>query len=139
MTRVLIFGTFDLLHPGHRSFITQAKKLGDHLTAVVARDEIVRQLKKHWPRQTLRERMTAVQRVPEVNKVVAGMPKNYLLHLKRERPHVIALGYDQTHFTEHLQEDLQKLGLGKTKIVRLKAFRPDRYKTSLVKKIPRAS
>lgn len=139
MTRVLIFGTFDLLHPGHRSFIAQAKKHGDHLTVVVARDEIVRRLKKHWPSQSLRERMAAVQRVPEVNKVVAGMPKNYLLHLKREQPHVVALGYDQTHFTQHLKQDLQKLGLAKTIILRLKPFQPQRYKTSIAKKSLRST
>lgn len=134
MTRVLIFGTFDLLHPGHRSFMKQAKKHGEHLTVVVGRDDVVHRLKKRWPVQPLAERMAAVRRVPEVNKVVAGMPKNYLLHLKREQPHVIALGYDQTHFTQHLQRDLQKLGLAKTIILRLKPFQPQRYKTSIVKK-----
>ena len=43
--RVLVFGTFDLLHQGHRYFLTQARRFGDTLIAVVARDEFVEERK----------------------------------------------------------------------------------------------
>jgi len=43
---VLVFGTFDGLHDGHRFFLTEARKLGDRLIASVATDEIVERIKK---------------------------------------------------------------------------------------------
>lgn len=36
--RVMVFGVFDGLHPGHRAFLRQARKKGDKLIVVVARD-----------------------------------------------------------------------------------------------------
>ena len=35
---VMAFGTFDLLHPGHLSYLNKSKKLGSKLIVVVARD-----------------------------------------------------------------------------------------------------
>jgi len=37
--KVMVFGTFDIFHPGHRSFLNQAKKYGNYLIVVVARDK----------------------------------------------------------------------------------------------------
>lgn len=36
--KVMVFGTFAVLHPGRLYFFNQAKKHGDKLIAVVARD-----------------------------------------------------------------------------------------------------
>ena len=41
MKKVLVFGTFDGLHEGHKDFLRQAKQYGDHLTVVVGRDSTV--------------------------------------------------------------------------------------------------
>ncbi|EQD52190.1 glycerol-3-phosphate cytidyltransferase, partial [mine drainage metagenome] len=46
--RVMATGVFDLLHPGHLYFLTEARKLGDELVVVVARDQTARRL-KHEP------------------------------------------------------------------------------------------
>ena len=46
MVRVMATGVFDLLHPGHLSFLTEAKKLGDELIVVVARDQTARRMKR---------------------------------------------------------------------------------------------
>ena len=43
--KVMVFGTFDIFHKGHENFLKQAKKLGDCLTVVVARDETVLKFK----------------------------------------------------------------------------------------------
>jgi FAD synthetase len=42
---VMTFGTFDLLHPGHLHYLSEAKKLGDYLITIVARDATVERLK----------------------------------------------------------------------------------------------
>ena len=45
-------------------------------------------------------------------------------------PDVIALGYDQTgEYVEDLEEELRDAGLS-TSVVRLKAYKPDIFKTS---------
>jgi glycerol-3-phosphate cytidylyltransferase len=39
VTRVITYGTFDLLHYGHINILRRAKELGDHLTVAVSSDE----------------------------------------------------------------------------------------------------
>ncbi|MCJ2563189.1 MAG: adenylyltransferase/cytidyltransferase family protein, partial [Candidatus Thermoplasmatota archaeon] len=48
MVRVMASGVFDLLHTGHLHYLEEAKKLGDELIVVVARDSTVRK-EKHDP------------------------------------------------------------------------------------------
>ena len=53
MKTVMAFGTFDLMHPGHEYFLRQAKKRGDYLIAVIARDSTVKKLKGKLSYQSL--------------------------------------------------------------------------------------
>jgi glycerol-3-phosphate cytidylyltransferase len=39
LTKVLTYGTFDLLHNGHINLLKRAKDLGDHLTVAISSDE----------------------------------------------------------------------------------------------------
>jgi len=48
MVRVMATGVFDLLHPGHIHYLTEAKKLGDELVVVVARTSTAERF-KHRP------------------------------------------------------------------------------------------
>ena len=43
--KIVIAGTFDILHPGHVYFLKEARKHGDSLVVVIARDETVKNLK----------------------------------------------------------------------------------------------
>lgn len=45
MTVVLTFGTFDIFHPGHEYYLREAKKHGDKLVTVIARDQTVKNVK----------------------------------------------------------------------------------------------
>ena len=47
MTRVMAVGVFDLLHAGHLHYMEQAKSLGDHLTVVVAHDDVIVDARAH--------------------------------------------------------------------------------------------
>jgi glycerol-3-phosphate cytidylyltransferase len=42
VTRVITYGTFDLLHHGHINLLKRARTLGDHLTVAVSSDEFNR-------------------------------------------------------------------------------------------------
>jgi FAD synthetase len=124
MTRIMSFGTFDLLHPGHLSYLTQAKKYGDYLIVVVARDRNVLELKKRLPKQKEKIRMAEIKRTSLADKVVLGQIKNKFAVIEKYKPDVICLGYDQ-------KTDLYKLKqIFKGGVVRLKPYKKNVYKSS---------
>lgn len=132
MKRVLVFGTFDILHPGHIDFLRQAKRYGDFLILSLARENWIRKIKGRKAHHSEVERKKLLESLKIVNKVVLGSKTNYLKHIIGQKPDVIALGYDQRAFTKDLKEKLSQAGLRKVRIVRLKAYKPDLYKSSKI-------
>lgn len=108
LTRVLATGTFDLLHPGHIYFLTQAKALGDELFVIVARDSNV----THKPKPIIPEeqRLEMVSSLGIVEKALLGSEKDMFEPLKEIRPDIIALGYDQHFNVDILEKELSKRG-----------------------------
>lgn len=129
----MIFGTFDLLHPGHINFIKQAKEYGDYLVLVLARDETVKKLKGHNPVENIETRVRNLAMTDLFNLIVYGKLSGYYLVIKKYKPDIICLGYDQTHLIGQLEDKIKKYGL-KTKVVRLKSYKPNIYKTSIINK-----
>lgn len=109
MTRVLATGTFDLLHPGHVYFLTQARALGDELFVIVARDSNV----THKPKPIIPEaqRLEMVNSLRMVDKALLGSEKDMFEPLKQIRPDIITLGYDQSFDIHFLEKELTKRGL----------------------------
>lgn len=126
----ILFGTFDILHQGHLDLFKQARKKSDYIIVVIARDRTVRQIKKRCPKNSEKIRQRNVIKHRVADKVVLGSLTDKLASLKKYRPDIIFLGYDQSAFTENLQEKLRELKLAKTKIIRLQPFKPEVYKTS---------
>lgn len=126
----MVFGTFDMLHQGHLNLLSQAKKHGDYLIAVVARDKTVKQLKEKTPHENEKARKKNISKY--VDKAVLGSLRNKFAVLKKYKPDVICLGYDQVFFTDAVKFELEKLRL-KTKVVRLKSFKPELFKTSIIR------
>lgn len=129
----MVFGTFDGVHPGHENFFEQAKQHGDYLIAVVARDKTVDKVKGHQPDYSEVERRAMVAENPNVNLAVLGKYRDKFEIIADHQPDVICLGYDQNSFVENIEAEIKRLGL-EPKIVRLQAYRPDIYKSSLLKK-----
>ncbi len=132
MTTVMAFGTFDMLHEGHRYYLSEAKKLGDTLVVVVARDETVNKLKEKFPVHNEDYRLRQVKSLSFVNKAVLGNPGDKLEMVVDHKPYIIGLGYDQTFFTEQLREKLADRHLF-PKIIRLPPHMPEMYKTSKIR------
>lgn len=131
MNNVIVFGTFDLVHPGHKSFLHQAKKLGNFLLVAVARDRHVLRAKGRQPDWNEKKRLLAIRRLGIANKVILGSrTHNYFRTLRSYKIDLIALGYDQKPTTNDLKKELRRHRLNKIKIVRLRGYRPDRYKSS---------
>jgi len=132
MKKVLCFGTFDHFHPGHEYALKETKKHGDHLTVLVSRDSTVVRAKGIRPDHDESQRLERIGALPYVDEAILGSATDYYAVLDRVRPDVICLGYDQGFLTDRLREELDRRGLG-TEIVRLQAYRPDKYKSSLVR------
>jgi len=130
--RIMIFGTFDMIHKGHEHLFMQARSLAErpYLIVSVARDRSVARIKGTLPRKNEEERRAALGAHPLVDEAVLGDLDGYLPHIHAARPDVIALGYDQFgEYVDRLEEDLKREGIHAS-IVRLAAFEPETYKTS---------
>ena len=139
----MAFGTFDIFHEGHKSYLAQAKALGEYLIVVVARDETVAQVRKQetllrqgfggQARNNEEERLEVVKESGLADEVVLGSLNDRYAAIKKYRPSVIALGYDQLVDLVELTEKLANLKL-KAEIVRLRGFEPEKYKSSKLRK-----
>ncbi len=129
----MVFGVFDGLHPGHRSFLKQAAAKGDYLIAVAARDKIVQLLKKHPPKFKLTKRLACLRKISAVKLAVPGDRKigTYGVVLKH-KPDIIAFGYDQKLFAKDLRAK-SNIFKRKPKFIFLSAHKPHKYKSSLLR------
>ena len=132
--KVLIFGTFDGIHKGHLSLFRQAKKYGDHLTVVVARDKTVMKTKDRLPLQNEKERARKIKEYKIADEIKLGCKGNPYRLIQEIKPKAICLGYDQKFFTRNLEKKLKNMGL-ETKVYRMKPFRPEKYHSSIIRKI----
>ena len=132
MKTVMCFGTFDLIHLGHLDYFKQAKQFGDFLVVVIARDKTALKTKGRLPKYSEEERLAKVANLGLVNKVVLGNVDDVYKVIKDEQPDIIALGYDQKFFVDKLKQKLEDFGLDSS-IVRMKAFKPEKYKSSKLK------
>jgi len=127
MVRVMATGVFDLLHPGHLYFLSEAKKLGDELVVVVARDQTARRL-KHEPYvpEVLRREM--VEALKPVDRAILGSATDIYATVVEERPDVIALGFDQKFDEQEIERECARRGVP-VRVVRLGPLTHDELAT----------
>ena len=133
MKTVMCAGTFDTIHPGHLFYFSEAKKYGDKLIVVVARDDTSQSFKGKKPVHNERERLEAVRMLKIVDKAVLGNKGNIFDIIKDIKPDVICLGYDQKIQKQQLEDELNKRGI-KAEVIRIDAYMPHIYKSSKLKK-----
>jgi FAD synthetase len=126
MKRVMVFGTYDILHEGHKYFFSQARKQGEHLTVVVARDSSVLKIKGCLPINNQNVRISRIDKLGLADAVVLGGKENFFEIISRMKPDTICLGYDQKSF------DVEK-AFPEITFIRIQAFKSDVYKSSLLK------
>ncbi len=121
--KILLFGTFDHLHPGHVFVFQEAMKRGS-VTVVVARDANVQKIKGHLPEQSETERMRAIQNFfPNITPVL-GDPDDFLEPVRSVHPDLILLGYDQKLPPGVTEKDLP------CPVERLGSHQPEEFKSS---------
>lgn len=131
--KVMCFGTFDFFHAGHDFLLKKAKEMGDYLIVVIARDQTVKRIKGEFPENNEKTRLKQVKEQPSVDKAVLGEINDKYTAIKKYRPDIIALGYDQFVFTQQIEPTLIKNHIN-AKVVRLEPYKPEMYKSSIIKK-----
>lgn len=148
---IMVFGTFDVFHPGHRFFIEEArekmklesriwnleKKGKDRASSfqlpaskfiiVVARDSTVKQLKGVLRNPEQIRKKVLEQAFPDAL-VVLGDENDPMKVVRKYRPSLVCLGYDQVGFSEQLQKKYPEI-----RIERISAYQPEKYKSSKMK------
>lgn len=134
MKKVMIFGTFDILHIGHVKFIQEAANLGDRLVVVISRDQTVEEVKDKRTFHKEKERREVLQAIGEVDKAILGNIEDKYKVIREEKPDIIALGYDQNHFVDKLDDKLNEFGLD-TEITRLEKYEQGQHKSSRIREM----
>ena len=133
--KVVVTGTFDLLHPGHSFLINKAAKLGE-VYVIIARDANVKKFKGTYPTITEDQRLEMVQSLKNVKKAVMGMQdSDYFKIIEEINPDIIMLGPNQKISIDMVKEGLKEKGLKQVEVIRLEKLY-DKYElhsSSLIK------
>jgi len=132
MKKVLLFGTFDIVHIGHLHVFKKAREHGDHVRVILARDTRIQELKGFAPVHNEQERKEFLKHIDLIDEVVLGDEHNVYKPIEEYRPDVIVLGYDQEQFVDKLTPTLQEMNL-ETEIIRLEPYKHETHKSGKIK------
>jgi len=121
------FGTFDGLHPGHLNYLKQLGALGNETFLVVARDKNVKKIKGRMPRLNENKRIDDLKKTKLINNVLLGDKDDFYKCIKDSNPDIIGLGYDQQANLDEIKKLFPDI-----RIIRLKAFEPEKHKSSIL-------
>lgn len=130
--KVLVFGVFDMLHPGHLYFLNNAISYGDELHICLASDEYVVNFKNKLPKNDFDTRAKAIKENFPLVFIHQGDKQirewsifNNLI------PDLVVLGHDQ----DLLKKELLKItSLKNVEFVYVPAFLPETYSTTNLNK-----
>jgi cytidyltransferase-like protein len=139
--KVVVFGVFDLFHPGHEYFLTQALEYasGDrhNVHVVLTTAEIVQKLKNKTPRDvySIRKSNLVDWGIPETNVFESDSELGTYTVFQRINPDIVCFGYDQNGLQQDLTTRIQAGTVkvnSEIKLVVIPAFCTDVYKTSIL-------
>lgn len=116
MTKVITYGTFDLLHYGHRNLLRRAKALGDYLIVGVTSENYDRYRGKLNVQQTLMERIENVKALGLADEIVVEEYEGQKIDdITRMGVDVFAIGSDWVGRFDYLGEYCKVVYLERTK------------------------
>ncbi|MGB9635179.1 MAG: MazG nucleotide pyrophosphohydrolase domain-containing protein [Candidatus Micrarchaeia archaeon] len=126
---VVAAGTFDILHLGHLHYLNHARLLGDRLVVIVSTDKIAKKYGKSLVHNE-KERLEMIRSLRVVDEAVLGNERDMLAPIRKIRPDVIFIGYDQ-RVPDRLLDYCKKNGIH---VVYDECSKmPDKYKTTIIK------
>ena len=128
--KVMVFGVFDRLHPGHVDFLMQAKEYGS-VIAVVARDDFVKSFKgkNSLENQEIRLKEVATNELVTEAVLADEVIGSYGV-IKKYAPDIILVGYDQIILEEDLKRLKQAGNQPSIPIIRLNPHIPEEFHSS---------
>jgi FAD synthetase len=136
---VLVFGTFDILHPGHIDFFRQARQAGGHgskVIVVVAKDFNSKSIKGAFPLNNEKMRLDTIKKLVKdgnVDEAMLGESSNKFKVIEKIKPDIICIGYDQK-IPDGFSEWISKQEFS-PEIKTLKPYQSDKFKSSKLKGI----
>jgi len=124
--RILVFGTFDIIHPAHLRFLLEARNAVNcpkcDLVVIVARDSSILRIKGHKSIFHEDERLKLICGLRLVDSARLGNEgKDHYEVILELNPDYIVLGYDQVRNDQPLRDFIQKHNLS-VEIARLPKF-----------------
>jgi len=117
---VLAGGVFDIIHPGHIHTLNAAKALGGVLVVAIATDKTAKKMKKRSPLHNQELRRELVSCLSMVDRAIVGHEDDIFQTVKKVKPDIIVLGYDQIHQEKFISDGCKRINLN-VKIVRLES------------------
>ena len=115
MTKVITYGTFDLLHYGHINLLKRAKALGDYLIVGVTTDSYDIERGKVNSRQPLVERIRAIRETGLADEIIAEeYPGQKIDDIRRKKVDIFAIGSDWEGQFDYLKEYCKVVYLERT-------------------------
>ena len=134
--KIVVAGTFDILHPGHIFLINEAAKLGE-VYVIVATDKNRERFTRKLPIIPEDQRLEVIKSLKNVKDARLGRKgNNILLTILDIKPDVILLGPNQDFQKNNLKNALKKIGLDDIEVKRLDTYY-DKYElnsSSLIKR-----
>lgn len=133
---VVTNGCFDILHPGHVTYLETARGFGDGLLVGINSDDATRQLKgPHRPVNSENDRATVLAALESISAVCIFTEKTATRFLERAQPDIYVKGGDYT--LETLNQDERRAVESAGGIIKLVPFVPGKSTTAILEKISR--
>lgn len=126
---VMCFGTFDIFHLGHEFYLSEAEKLADTMTIVIARDHRVFSGKWQDPVHDETSRQQIVTDHFPTASVILGHESDIFAPIREKSPDLLAFWYDQ-----RVPEDILREKFPQIEIVRIWGYETEKYKSSILRK-----
>ena len=109
----LTTGTYDMFHAGHLNLLKNAKAICDSLIVGIYNDKVIKQYKNKKPIIGLKDRMSVIEAIKYVDKVIALDSLDKVKAWEKERYDVLIIGDDWKGHSRWLktEEEMNKLGV----------------------------
>lgn len=132
MIKVITYGTFDLLHYGHRRLLERAKALGDYLIVGVTSDAYDKTRGKINNQQSLMERVAAVEATGLADEIIVEEYEGQKIDdIRRLGVDVFTVGSDWEGHFDYLNEFCKVIYLPRTEGVSSSELRAEKRKLAI--------
>lgn len=132
MTKVITYGTFDLLHYGHIRLLERAKALGDYLIVGVTSDDYDKTRGKINNQQSLMERIAAVRETGLADEIIVEEYEGQKIDdVKRFGVDIFTVGSDWVGKFDYLNEFCKVIYLDRTQGISSSDIRAEKRTLSI--------